>query len=174
MCSSASRCRRARASVRILRSMSARTTRRSPRPRRSPRSSPVRSKRTNAASRSPIWSNARAATEPRRQARRRLTPAMPLLLLAGVDRLRRADVEADRHRIRNGLALGEIVQEVDRLVAHLEWLLSTLPVAQAGLQVVHLHRQSLDEQHDQVFLVEPILVLAHELLIGLHFHLRSA
>ncbi len=72
------------------------------------------------------------------------------------------------------LALRQIVQEIDRLVAHLERPLSNLPVAQARLQIVHLHRQGLDEQHDQILLVEPILVLAHELLVGLDLHLGSA
>src|SRR5580704_14416306 len=175
MCSSTSRCQRIRAYGRIPQSISARTMQRSPRLRRSPRSSPARSRHTNAASRSTIWSIAAAAIEAGR------APGAPaadtlarLLLLTGVDGLRRADVEADRHRIRNGLALSQIVQEVNRLVAHLEWPLSNLPVAQACLQIIHLHRQSLDEEHDQIFLVHPILVLAHELLVGLDLHLRSA
>ena len=59
---------RIRASGRILQSTSARIMRRSLHPRRSPHSSPARSRRTNAASRSPMWSTAAAATEPRRQA----------------------------------------------------------------------------------------------------------
>ena len=66
------------------------------------------------------------------------------------------------------------LQEIDRLVAHLERPLSNLTVAQARFQIIHLHRQGLDEQHNQIFLVEPVLVLAHELLIGLHLHLGSA
>ena len=119
-----------------------------------------------------MWSIAGAAIE----AGRRPTPA-PLrryMLLAGGDGLRRADVEADRHRIGNRFALRQIVEEIDRLIAHLERPLSNLPVAQARLQIVHLHRQGLDEQHDEILLVEPVLVLAHELPIGLHFHLGRA
>ena len=74
----------------------------------------------------------------------------------------------------HGLALRQVVQEIDGLVAHLERPLPNLPVAQARLQIVHLHRQGLDEQHDQIVVVEPILVLAHELAVGLHLHLRRA
>ena len=69
----------------------------------------------------------------RRQEQHPDAPMSYLLLLAGVDRLRRANIEANRHRIRNRLALRQIVQEIDGLVAHLERPLSNLSVAQARL-----------------------------------------
>ena len=105
MCSSASRCQRTRASGATPPSMSARTTPRCPRPKPSPRSSPGRSKLTNAASRSPISLIGAEAIKSSARRADACPSIVALLLLAGGDRLRRANVEANSYRVRNSLAL---------------------------------------------------------------------
>src|SRR5277367_6026380 len=93
---------------------------------------------------------------------------------AGIGGLWRADVEAGIGRVlRSRLAVLDILQEVHRLVTHLERTLADLPGGEALLHQLDLHRQRVGDHESESARGDLVLVLRRDPFVGVGQELRE-